>query len=169
MGSIIGPLVSIIFLLLLIIYSKKTFVKIIAFCPILIIFITTAIIKNNDFLSELLTEYAIIDTVKLVSMKDTSQIEGKFFLGSGSINNNIFYSFYYREKDKGIKYGQVFANNTTIYDDSQSDDVILKKYKQVFKEKWLSWILPLNNREKYEIYSPPNKIIITDEYNLDLQ
>ena len=50
----------------------------------------------------------------LVSLKTNNDKEGQFFLGSGYVNNTLYYHFFY-ETDKGIKYDYIRASHSNVY------------------------------------------------------
>lgn len=99
---------------------------------------------------------------EIISIGDGSNVEGSFLLGSGTIKDNMVYT-YYRKSDKndgGIIRKMISENLTTIY---ESDTVtvptihidIIPKYNN---DNWFSFNRN-GNHQKYRIYLPKNSII----------
>ncbi len=56
------------------------------------------------------------DRTQLVALGARSQAEGVFFLASGRIDTGQYYKYYYLLPDGGIKFGQIPAENATVYE-----------------------------------------------------
>lgn len=55
--------------------------------------------------------------IRLAALQTGSQIEGRFFLGSGRIEEEPIFSYLYRQSDGGVKLAWVDADRATVYED----------------------------------------------------
>jgi hypothetical protein len=101
----------------------------------------------------------------LVSFNDSGQLDGRFFLGSGTVNESMYYRFYY-EKGKGFNYNKIEANSVkNIYYD---DDPRIIKYRITKKPKGLWSLMTFGFYDYYYlIYVPEGSI--KRQFNLDLK
>src|SRR5690606_33477623 len=68
----------------------------------------------------------VVTTNSLIALKDTSSLQGSFFLGTGSINGEMKYTFYY-EADNGFKLKQLDNYRVSIkYDNHPRIETITK-------------------------------------------
>lgn len=104
---------------------------------------------------------------ELVALKDSQGIEGNFFLGSGQVNSEMFYFFYYSCGNSCSVFGKIPAFNARVYEDSESPHI--KYFKKVFKNQaWNNFALPsLGDNETSEIHIPKGSI--KQGFSLDLQ
>lgn len=104
--------------------------------------------------------------IEIVSMQDNSNITGSFFLGCGSVNSEMMYSFY-KKVDDGFKFDTIPVDRATIKytNDKPHIDVISSKLK---KDSWGNYFsLNIVQKEKYIIYVPEGTIKMN--YTLDAQ
>jgi len=138
-----------------------------AFAGMLIVGIYTAIepgtIHHYEF-----------EKVELTTLGGTSELQGSFFLGSGSVGTEQFYRFYYKTADGGKKFGKISAEagNVTVYEEDRKDAYITKVGEEsMYSTKEHLWLIPkiLNDKKnwKYAIHVP--KGTIKKEYNIDLK
>lgn len=99
--------------------------------------------------------------VNIVSLQDNRGINGSFFLGIGSINDQMKYVFY-SEKEPGVfEMKQINSTNVTI---KYSDKPVFVTYKKIPITLW-QFGLPVVDDIKYTIEVP--KGTIQQNFNLD--
>lgn len=112
------------------------------------------------------TQSEKVETVEVISLNDNSDIEGSFFLGSGSVNEELVYYYAYKS-DKGVTVGKVDADEVYInYTDEQPR---LEEYRTNFKSEFLKWSFAYLGEDScyYKLYIPEGSII--EEYKIDLE
>lgn len=112
------------------------------------------------------TQSEKVESVEVISLNDNSNTEGTFFLGSGSVNEELVYYYAY-ESDKGITVGEIDADEVYInYTDKQPR---LEKYQTKFKSEFLNWSFAYLGEDScyYKLYIPEGSII--EEYTIDLE
>ena len=103
---------------------------------------------------------------ELVALADTSQMSGKVFLGTGSIDETQYYIYYYRESGS-IRQGKVPVESTEIFEWSETDKGKLEEVPLKFKSNWEYLITFPSFDTQYRIYVPEGSI--TNSFNLDLK
>lgn len=108
-----------------------------------------------------------IDTYNIVSLKDNNNVSGDFLLGSGSINGEMKYTFYY-EENGFYKMTQIDVNNTSI---KYSNDIKVERCKEEATESFINYFA-IDNLENecnmsYIIYIPEGSI--KNNYTLDAE
>ena len=109
------------------------------------------------------------NTIYLYSMSDNSSVEGRFFLGGGSIGEKEYYKYYFKREDGGYKFGKIKADNAVVYEKNNVEPRI-ELYKTRMKNRnhefWrMDGVCGCD--ERYEVYIP--KGTVKQFYNLDLQ
>ena len=108
----------------------------------------------------------LTSTTEIYEIKESSKVSGKgiFYL---KINEDAVYTYHYKQKDGGYKYGSVPAKDTVIYENEDSKPLV-KTYSKYTKNNWstfLTKILFFSSKqdklisERYEIYVPKGSII----------
>ena len=95
-------------------------------------------------------------------MSNNSEVNGSFVIGSGSIEETEYYS-YYTKRQKGFIRGKIEAENTYINEvGNLTNTGLVTKYKEenesrfgIFKKEWLID----GNTDYYTIEVPKNTII----------
>lgn len=110
------------------------------------------------------------DTYAIESMQDGSNISGHFFLGSGSIGEEMKYTFYYQTKNGGYKMKQVNHEDAEIFYSSAAPKAIY--LTKEYTDSWVNWFalergIACGCSGKWEIYIPEGSI--KHEYNLDAE
>jgi len=112
-------------------------------------------------------EYKVMESYNIVSLQDNNGIHGSFFLGIGSINDKMRYTFYY-EKEEGLyKMRQLNPSQVSIkYTDKnprveELGRVPIKSFMKKFT------LVNCKVCRKYIIYVPRGSI--KNNYNLDAQ
>lgn len=108
-----------------------------------------------------------VDTYNIVSLKDNNNVSGNFLLGSGSINGEMKYTFYY--EDNGFyKMKQIDVNNTSI---KYSNDIKVERYREEATESFINYFaiddLYSESNMDYIIYIPEGSI--KNNYVLDAE
>ncbi len=110
----------------------------------------------------------VIDTYLLETLQDNNSVSGSFFLGSGYINGEMKYVFYY-ETDGGYRMKQLKYYNVLIKYTSETPKV--ETYRKVqtdaFINKFSVYMGDCGCNNKNIIYVP--KGTIKQNYNLDAQ
>lgn len=93
----------------------------------------------------------------IVLMNDGTSTSGRFSIFSGYIETTEAYRYYYRQSDGGLKFASVPANDSTVYEDSESPYFISHCYKYV--KSWYS-LNPLDKIycESYSFHVPKNSV-----------
>lgn len=106
------------------------------------------------------TKMEVLDTMKMISVKDSNALEGSFVLGTGSINQVEYYTFY-REWGNGYKKEKVPVKDSVVFEenDKVAELIVMKK---VYKEPWMNYvglILTGQRKNEYELHVPKGTII----------
>ncbi len=103
---------------------------------------------------------------EIVALKDSQGLEGHFFLGSGQINSEMYYFYYYSCGTSCSAFGKTPAFAARIYEDSDSPHITY--FKKVFKNpSWNDFAIILEDNEPSEIHIPKGSI--KQGFTLDLQ
>lgn len=101
---------------------------------------------------------------ELVSLQDGQSINGSFFLGCGSIDGKMKYTYYYEIEKDIFKMGQVSYNRALIKYDSTA---YLETYTYEQTDVWYNWFsISLGQLRKQYIFHVPEGTI-KNNYNLD--
>lgn len=104
------------------------------------------------------------DDTQILSVADSVGVKGRFTLGSGRIESEMYYFFYVAE-GTGYRVGKITANNLVLYDDQETT---------AFTRVWLPnnelkfWGLATGKNRPSELHIPKGAII-KDVYELDLK
>lgn len=120
---------------------------------IVITIITTTNFTTNEQLKE-------VNTEQLVSMKFDKNIEGNFYLGTGSINNEEYVIFYTKENDELVRQ-KYKSDNVKIFTDTDKPKVQITTRDKITKVYSIFGELSENHEDVYEIeFHIPEKSII---------
>jgi hypothetical protein len=93
---------------------------------------------------------------EILSLQDVSQVKGRFFLGSGTINGQMVYTFYYKSGQdivgQQLNWGEVTLRETT---DKPHFDIITYKQGDTPKDAFAIDHIP---SDQYIIYIPKGTI-----------
>ena len=138
---------------------------------IIAILIIMAVVTNNkwDRLLETPTEWKYEWCIKIVTLKDNSDIDGSLsgglFYQSGYVNEKMYY--YCMEQTKiGKKMIKIPAVNSYIIETNDREPCIVKESEYYTDEEAKYWLNSLNN-VKYYIYVPENTV--DDSFSVDLE
>lgn len=112
------------------------------------------------------------EKTELVALSSSSDLQGSFFLASGSVGSEQYYKFYYKTADGGKKFGKIQAESATVYEEDRKDAYMAKAGEESQHSNWAYvWLIPKfmgkDTHWKYTIHVP--KGTIKTEYSLDLK
>ena len=106
------------------------------------------------------------ETKELYALQYDSEINGRFFLGCGSIDEEMYYVYIVKEnRGKQIQTLEIDANN--IYLNDNTDTPTLDIYSEDFKYEWMYWFAAPKMGYEYVFNIPSGSIDY--EYNIDLE
>jgi|GEM_PF-4612567 len=93
--------------------------------------------------------------IQLTAFHDGTSVHGSLFC----IRGEGIYRYYHQNDDGGIVYGQVSANDTTIYEEKRNDG-ILEIRQQRTEGKWKSWVLESDaDHRTYRFLVPKGTVV----------
>lgn len=93
------------------------------------------------------------DTVELHVINMGDGINGRFFLGSGRVDESNVYTYYAR-MDEGFRSGRIEADDALVIEDSSETPRI-----EIYRESFSWWISPVGYLdENYVVYVPEGSI-----------
>lgn len=107
-------------------------------------------------------EYKYAGDIHLVALQDTQGVEGRFFLGSGSINSAPTYTFYYEDGTGAIKRGSIWAYGVAVYEEDREDAFIRVEKKDNIRPFGIEF-----TGDRYEVHVPKGTVLRT--FKLDLE
>ena len=113
-------------------------------------------------------EYSLVETTEIVALNDSSAASGQFFLGSGTVDEQMQY-YFIEQTAEGKHLDKIPAANAFITENNQ-DTPRIERYSPKWANKSLmQWFtfLPPSAYEKYQIYIPENSV--TTNFSVDLQ
>lgn len=119
------------------------------------VFIAGIVGSSLDYEIKTETEY-------IYSLKDSSSVDGDFFLGSGSVNDNLEYRYFIKSDDNSLIYDSISADKVQIkFDDLPR----IEKYKNV--SKYSAWVIVPSCEKKDTLFIPKNSVI--QDISVDLE
>jgi len=115
----------------------------------------------------------VVKQYEISAIQDTKNSQGNFFIGTGKINEELYYYIPIKYPDgtmvKKFKISEIFINEGNEY--SPNIQVIESKYPEEFtKYAWLySIIAPYGDKynQKYKVYVPEGSI--SNDFSVDLK
>ena len=113
--------------------------------------------------------------VKIVALSSSTSINGSFFLGSGNIEGNPYYFFYFATPDGGKKMDKLRADLVTLYEEDRKDAFMAKisvRTEWKNEDQLFRFFAPLRIKaeeemgQQYAIHVPKGSI--KEGINLDL-
>lgn len=98
-----------------------------------------------------------VETVQLISLRDSEGLSGSFFLGSGKIGTTPYY-FFYKKVGNGYQLGKVAVDDNVIVFEEKREDGQLKVYTRKFTNPSLRWIALTWPSHKHEFVIPEGSI-----------
>lgn len=108
------------------------------------------------------------ETVQIVAIQDNITMNGSFFLGSGQIDGEMKYMYYYKSDNNTYKFGDIDADICSISYDSIDPRIVLTyeiKDENAFINNFTLTHKP--RLVKATIYIPEGSLV--SNYNLDLK
>lgn len=111
------------------------------------------------------TESILVKTSsnKIECLQDNNNVSGSFFVGCGSVNNSMKYTYYYDCGDSTFVMAQLDVENVKIKYTNERPYVEKFEYKKT--DKWINSFSFELRRPKYIIHIPKGSIM--NNYNLD--
>ena len=109
-------------------------------------------------------------TTPIYCLNDDSKIEGRSYLFSGYIKENMVYRTIYLDGYGGKKMWEINANQSSVFEDEKNEIVVYgEKFESPEVEYWLkNTVFNICKSEtRYEIHIPKNSI--TTDYKIDLK
>lgn len=106
------------------------------------------------------------NSYQITCINDSSVFNGRNYLFSEYINENIKYRAYKLNDDNSKELIEYDYRNTKIFEDGKTEVV---EYAEEFQSDFVVWLFGKNSdtTTRYEIHIPENSI--TTEYNIDLK
>lgn len=106
------------------------------------------------------TENVKTQTLDIVSIHTSDSIHGSFFLGSGTINGQTYYSYYAKTSDAGFQHGKVNADYTVVYEDMTEQKGRIEVYERRVDASWWlrNWVL-VEPHYTYRAHIPKGSIL----------
>ena len=108
----------------------------------------------------------IKETKELYALQDSNEISGSFFLGSGRIDEEMYYVYIVKE-DRGKQMQTLKIETNDIYLNDNVDTPTLDIYSKDFKYRWMYWFAMSIGNCEYVFNIPSGSIDY--EYNIDLK
>ncbi len=124
-------------------------VKILFMCGFMMIgvFIAGIVGASLDYDIKTETEY-------IYSLKDSSSVDGDFFLGTGSVDDELEYRFFIKQEDGSLTFDSVKSDKVQIkFDDLPR----IEKYENV--SKYYYWVIVPPCEKKDTLFIPKESVI----------
>lgn len=105
----------------------------------------------------------VTKTYNIECLQDNSNVSGSFFIGCGSVNNEMKYSYYYDCGDSTYVLEQIDVDDVKIKYTNEKPHIDKIKYKQT--DNWINLFSFELRNPTYIIYVPKGSIM--NNYNLD--
>lgn len=131
---------------------------------IVLLFVAGAIVYANLFDTHKVFE----ERISVYSIKDTTNINGQFVLGSGTVNEEQY--FYFVSEKEGFKSVDKVSTDSSRIKEGGFKTPYMKKYKYVYDNKFIRFMFgetAINRGNAYDFYLPKNTV--TQEYKVDLE
>jgi hypothetical protein len=105
------------------------------------------------------------EQTELKAIQDRFGVQGSFFLGCGSINEEPYY-FFYRKENGGYRPDRIEAEKPIIYEEERKSALIKKCFEIKKVKGWLKYFVaspPKPTEPKYEIFVPKGTIRDIDD------
>src|ERR1700722_17570079 len=99
---------------------------------------------------------------QLEVIRDKDGMQGRFFLGSGTIESQPYYFYYQRMEDGGLRPGKLEANHfVTVYEEDRKNAELVV-FDWVMSPPWWAWIICAPHSESdgksYEFHVPKGTV-----------
>ena len=150
-------------------FGAAGFLAVFALAPALLL---STIVSVTTPRTSSLVEY---HKAKIVALSDSKSVEGSFFLGSGYVQEEVRYFFYFETPDGGKKLTSLPADAVTIYEEDRKDAFFAEvaKAQPEHRSRLVEFFAPEvaedmfeNKQISYAIHIPKGSI--KENINLDL-
>jgi hypothetical protein len=100
------------------------------------------------------------------ALQDAFAYSGRFFLGSGTVNGEIYF-FYYQREGAGYVARQAEGWRTVIYTDESERPYVATLRAAVVDPVWANFAMSWGSQRSYAFHVPPGSIV--SSYTLDLR
>lgn len=112
-------------------------------------------------------DYSVDSTTYITALKDNSELSGKSYLFSGSINEDQYYYYMKKSEDGGLIQNKIKSEDVTLYE-SNTEIPRIERLVKIESYKGNIYFKDFQIKSfKYKVYLPKNSI--TREYNVDLE
>lgn len=111
------------------------------------------------------TFYIESTETNLLTLKDNSNIEGKWFLFGGYIHEKEYFYFYEERPNGGYKLDKLIADKCTVYEEDRDNGILLTISR--FPNHDNKWAFDSYVARTYEFHIPVGSI--SREFNLDAE
>ena len=115
-------------------------------------------------------EFVEVESIEIYSITNDSQINGNFALGSGTINEKMYYIYYKQGENGGYIIDKIQSDNIEIIEMEGEEEVgYIKKYEEKLEHSSWYWGIgdtPIEQKKRVVIYVPKGTIKIS--FDIDL-
>lgn len=119
---------------------------------------------SGDCIPESDQEIELVNTTNIIALKDNAGVSGSFFLGSGYIDDDLYY-YYAAETERGYKVNKLRADN--CYTQYSDDAPRIEEYEATGFKRWYHYIYAIPSDSYYVVYIPEGSI--TNVFEIDLE
>lgn len=112
------------------------------------------------------TEIYKTESIPIYAMKDNLTSKGRFFLGSGSTDEDIYYYYFAEAKDGAKEIHKISSDDIKIYEDEDNKPYIKTEYKRCSNDIARFFFLD-SGKEITSIHIPKDSI--NYQFSLDLE
>lgn len=139
----------------------KVVVEIICAIALLISFAAIVISMFLSFVLPYKYETKVVSVKPIYSVEDVNSINGKFVIGTGSVDQDIVYYYYVQEKE-GLKLEHVNSNDAYIVESNKKPVIETIVEKPVYTKPWIEEIIGISPIQSsvtyYKLFVPRNTI-----------
>lgn len=102
------------------------------------------------------------DKAPLTALNTGTDISGRFFLGTGSINGEPSFTYVFEQEDGGFQLSSANAIQSSVYEvDDATPHVEIDNYRLKPNEFWspMSWMFNINYDSIYRFYVPKGSVL----------
>ena len=112
------------------------------------------------------TEWVEESTIPIVALTDKVEVEGKFYMRRGYIDNSLEY-YFIEDTEYGLKANHISAYGAYIkYTDEQPCKVT---YKEVYSNDFIKWAFSDDALNHSYVFYLPEGSVLTETYEIDLE
>lgn len=112
------------------------------------------------------TEEYVVSETKLCALKDSAEMEGRYFLLSGYCDEDLVYR-YVVETERGKQIKELNVTNNVYLKEGDYEPTIIT-YGHKLKHKW-HYLFAGPPDSNYTVFMVPEGTVLSDEYEIDLE